>query len=232
MIATMMLENVKLESIVEISYDTPQHFPIIEKLMYRGEDASSHDVTSSVTSSHETVCSINSNPLCVLQMIEDSTIGFICDVDLVRCHLISSERITVDESLKDYETDENKFLYMSWPMHQRFDGIYDGIPKIAIRFESVVGPDIGTLNGHEYNRTKVSIVIECRHNDTRTAAAIQQFLKQHTTNNSKTQFIMFVSVLDPDKFKFCLETKYNETTAIWNGGPNLNEQKALRQSLN
>ena len=204
----------------------------IETILFNSDDSSSNEIRdagSVASTAMGTTVSLTSNPLIGLQMIENKKWGFISHVDLYRCHLISKVECENEEGLRPLDKDENNFLYMSWPMHQRFDGLHNGVPTIAIRFEKIIGPDIGTIDGRSYSRTKVSIVMEFRSGDKETPSDIKEALSHHSYDPATNQFTFHVSVLDPRVFEMCLNRKYLANVSIWGGGPNFNQQKAQRK---
>jgi hypothetical protein len=201
----------------------------IESALYNAEDTSSNEVhaaPSEFSSVCDTTVSLGSNPFVALQMVEARTYGFVSSIDLVRCHLISKVECANNKDFQQLDRDENNCLYMSWPMHQRFDGLYGGVPTIAIRFDKVLGHD------HENNRTKVSIIMEFRKGDKKTPDDIKSALGHHSYDPVANEFTCHVSVTDPEIFKMCLSHKHAANVSIWNGGPNFNQQKAKRKKLN
>eukprot|EP01038_Epipyxis_sp_PR26KG_P014138 gene14138-18970_t len=202
---------------------------IIEDSSYDAEATSSNEIETIYSSSYESVTTLTKNPLARLQMIENPDFKLLSGVDLVRCHLISREECLADERLLPFDKDENNCLYMSWVLHQRFDGLYDGIPKIAIRFGAFVGVENGDICGHAYSRHKVSIVIEFRRNDTQEAQAIKVALGDHSYDTALNEFTLHVLVPDSEIFSMCLTRKYVANIAIWDGGLNFNQQKAYRK---
>lgn len=226
-----LIEKVYIYDIRQVDYGIEPNLLIIEVASYKPEDSSSNNPGAmSVTSTaYETVATLTSKPLCALQMIENSEFGFISHVDLVRCHLISKQKCDANADLNEYNDDENNFLFMSWAMHQRFDGLYSGIPTIAIRYGELLEKHEGSIADHPFSRTKVSVVIEFRKGDKQTAADIKPILKEHLYDSAKNEFTLCVSVVDPDKFKICLDIKYLDNTTVWSGGPNFNDQKAERR---
>ena len=104
---------------------------------------------------------------------------------------------------------------MSWQNHQRFDGLYGGVPTFAIRFGEIIGQDVGTVRGCSYSRTKVSIVMEFRAGDKQTPSDIEEALDHYSYNPETNQFTFHVSVLDSEKFQLCLNHKYHVNVSIW-----------------
>lgn len=204
---------------------------IIEIFLYNAETTSSNEISTIKSSALESVITLTKNPLARLQMIENPDFKLLSGVDLVRCHLISREECSNDdEALQcSLDKDENNCLYMSWPLHQRFDGLYDGIPKMAIRFGEYVGHENGEISGYTYSRHKVSIIIEFRKGDTQQAQEIKIALGNHSYNIERNEFTLHVFVPNQETFAMCLNRKYNNNISIWQGGPNFNQQKVDRK---
>ena len=99
---------------------------------------------------------------------------------------------------------------MSWPMHQRFDGLYGGVPSIAIRFREIISSDQkGNISGYDYLRTQVSVIMEFRQGDHDTPTAIKPFLSEnHSYDSSSNEFKLILYVIDPNKFQMGLNRKY------------------------
>ena len=144
--------------------------------------------------------------------------------------MISKAEYENEEGLRPLDKDENNCLYMSWPMYQRFDGLYYGVPIIAIRFDKIIGQDVGTIEGRSYSRTKVSIVLKLKSGDKQTSSDIKEALSHHHSyDSSNNRFMFHVSVLDPNVFEICLNRKCHANISNWKGGPNFKQQKAQRE---
>lgn len=226
LIKISMATQYDLQDIQSVTFNQKPNLRIIEDLAYVAEDSSSN-LLMSETTSVVSFATLTVTPLVQLQMIENPENVVISNIDLVRCHLISKQKCDSDENLKAYDNDENNCFYMSWIMHQRFDGLYSGVPSIAIRFGEVLGIHVGSIQGFAFQRTKVSIVIEFLPGDDRTPQAILPLLKEHSYDYVRNEITLNVSVVDADKFRICLNIKYTENTAIWNGGPNFNQQSPI-----
>jgi hypothetical protein len=118
---------------------------------------------------------------------------------------------------------------MSWPMRQRFDGLYSGIPTVAIRYGGFISLETLTVAEKSYTRSKVSIILEFRRGDTSTPSAIKVALGDNEYDSVRNEFKLHVFVSDHEIFQLCLTRKYETNIAIWRGGPNFNEQKQERQ---
>ena len=230
--ASLIEKEYDMKTISEKVVFNERELLAIETMLYKSDDTSSDEILdagSVASTAMETTVSLTSNPLIELQMLEKKNWGFISNVDLVRCHLISKAECENEEGLRQFDRDENNCLYMSWPNHQRFDGLYGGVPTFAIRFGEIIEQDVGTVRGCSYSRTKVSIVMEFRAGDKQTPSDIKDALDHYSYNPETNQFTFHVSVLDSEKFQLCLNHKYHANVSIWQGGPNFNQQKAQRK---
>mmetsp|Transcript_14142 Transcript_14142/g.19296 ORF Transcript_14142/g.19296 Transcript_14142/m.19296 type:complete len:178 (-) Transcript_14142:163-696(-) len=90
----------------------------------------------SVTSNNSRTvnATLQKHPMAELLMIEKRSILAILQVSMVRSHIAPKAQYP------QYADDDENIFWMSWPLHERFDGLYDGIPKILIEFEST-SPD-------------------------------------------------------------------------------------------
>ena len=166
-----------------------------------------HEAMSVSNSSVHSTSNLDSNPEIALLMIESPTFGFISQVPLCKCHLAS---VSSYPRLKD---DVNNWLYLSWPMHQRFDEMHNRVPSIAIQYLS--HEDDVTVN-EQFVRSRVNLLIHFRPNDRETPTHILPSMKDGTQyDRTLNRFTSFVYVLDRDAFRNHLTIKYMETLAMW-----------------
>jgi hypothetical protein len=110
----------------------------------------------------------------------------------------------------------NNMLWMSWPTHQRFDGLntvdQHRVPQIAISY--IAASHTAELFEGGFERYKVEIAVECADDDI--FAVMQNRIKPGMkTLEEQKKILTFVHVVDPSDFERCLTNKYNETKIIW-----------------
>jgi serine/threonine protein kinase len=192
-------------------YDTAQYDSPFHSL------GASDYALRSVGGSHEeilSVCTV-SDPHTRLQMIENPDHPFLRGLKMYRCH------IEAQASNKKQKTNKNNILHMSWPMHQRFDGLNSVgdkhmVPSIAFKFIKSEPEIIEVVQGYPWSKHKVTFSIEPYHNDVGLLEAVGATLKQgssYDANNSV--WITFVHVDSDSEFKTFLEIKYRITKQLW-----------------
>jgi hypothetical protein len=111
---------------------------------------------------------------------------------------------------------------MSWPMHQRFDGLNlvgdkHMVPSIAFKFIKSEMERVEVVQGYPSQKFKVTIGIES--NDLSLLSAIGSTLKQGSEfDNVNNLWITFVHVDSDQEFKEFLEIKYCVTKELWSQG--------------
>jgi hypothetical protein len=125
------------------------------------------------------------------------------------CHLIGE---SVDAT---YAGCESNILYMTWSMHQRFNGLNGttkNVPSIAIRFVRAEA-EKGTLPGGLLLQRAI-LTIECLNRDT--FEVISARLKEpFTPSIDALEIETYIFPADLDTFIDCVTCKYAETRAIW-----------------
>jgi len=164
-----------------------------------------------------------------LTMIESTVHEDFYGLKCYKCHLMSQS------DHPEEKDNPNNALWMSWPTHQRFDGLHTinehRVPQFAISY-------VGRSNQMETfefeDRERVEIAIECvddgilgimRH---RVKAGMQ-------VDEVEKKIITYVFVEDAEDFRRCLTHKYNETKFMWTKharGAEVTEEEAhnLRRS--
>lgn len=164
-----------------------------------------------------------------LTMIESTLHEDFFGLKCYKCHLMSQS------DYPEEKDNPNNALWMSWPTHQRFDGLRTinehRVPQFAI---SYVGRS-NVMETFEFKeRERVEVAIECvddgvlgimRH---RMKAGVQ-------VDEVAKKIISYVFVEDAEDFRRCLTYKYNETKFMWTKharGAVVTEQEAhnLRRS--
>lgn len=125
-----------------------------------------------------------------------------------RCHLIGQ---AVD---KTFAENENNVFFMSWPLHQRFDGLNSSplknVPSIAIRFHAP-----GAVESiYNFKRQKAVLIIECVNVDA-FQTVCERLKHPFTPNQAALEIETFVHPEDMAQFIECVTYKYEETKAIW-----------------
>jgi hypothetical protein len=144
-------------------------------------------------------------------MIEDYNLPYIRGLKVYRCHLMSIK------NHPDDEYNENNVLLLSWPLHQRFDGMVTmgrhEVPQIAIGYSKVLAEneDVGKP-GYPLMRSKVEISIESY--DAQLLGDVEATLKPGSRREGAILYT-FVHVQDHVNFSICLMTRYEETLQLW-----------------
>ena len=171
---------------------------------------------NSIAGSHEeilSVCTI-SDPYSRYQMIENPDHPFLRGLKMYRCHLESQA------SNKKQKSNHNNILHMSWPMHQRFDGLNlvgdkHLVPSIAFKFIKSEEDTIEAVQGYPCKKFKVTIGIESN-NDLSLLEAVGSTLKQGSEfDRINNRWITFVHVDNNAEFKSFLEIKYKIAMELW-----------------
>jgi len=225
-----LITDYDMKLIREIVISNVRELLPLESALYDAQDNSSFNeirvAPSEASSSHVTAVSLESNPLIALQMLEAKSFGLLTSIELIRCHLISKAECNNNEDYKDLEQNENNWLYMSWPLRQRFYGLDTGVPTFAIRFDKVLGVD--QVNS---NRTKVSVIMEFQPGDKKTSRELMPALAHQSYDTAANEFTFHFSVTDPVLFEMCLNHKHHTNVSVWNGGSKLNEQNTQRRKI-
>jgi hypothetical protein len=167
-----------------------------------------------------------------LQMIENPNHEDFIGLDCYKCHLMSQAAFAEEKD------NSNNWLWMSWPTHQRFDGLNTigkhRVPQIAIRFVSRAG-SLESFDNGLLEREKVEIAIECPDADVFGVMRHRVKPGNSTVNEVSKTITTWVFVEDAADFQRCLTYKYEETQFCWKKhvrGAELNdaEAHALRRS--
>ncbi len=125
-----------------------------------------------------------------------------------KCHIIGQ---AVD---KTYAESKNNIFFMSWGMHQRFDGL-NSVPKkcpsIAIRYVDV-GKEKVMVGSYE--RQQAILAIECKNKPTYDYV-LNRVKHPYTPNPAGLEITTFVYPEDIQEFIYCIQYKYEETKAVW-----------------
>lgn len=145
-----------------------------------------------------------------LQMVEDPNNDDFIGLDCYKCHLMGQAAFPAEKD------NSNNWLWMSWHLHQRFDGLNTigkhCVPQIAIKFVSCTG-SVETFEGG-LERVKVQVEIECP--DDSIFASVKARIKPGLLSDSKAKTIAtHVFVEDAGDFERCLTYKYEETHFFW-----------------
>ena len=156
-----------------------------------------------------------SDPLNEFLMIEDSNNAYLVGLGLYKCHLMSIK------NYPDEEHNPNNVLRLSWPVHQRFDGLktngVHGVPQIAIKFLGTGGKHkVDVSFGYSEYREEAIIGVEIPNRDL--FHALKSTFKVGTTEFTDGDVTLLrtqVYVYSAEEFKRCLSVKYTETYALW-----------------
>lgn len=176
-------------------------------------------VSSSSVSVYPEISNVE-DPYTVLMMIERSDLREFTASAPYQCHLIGSKD-------KQYATDFNNILHLSWTMHDWLDGLnrkrrragQKKIPSIKV---TAIGRDEAERkklrDGAEVDTTRVYIKISSA--NAVLLKDLEGMLKEGSSRDVDGGWITFVNVLDIDIFKHCLECKALLTQKLWdeNGG--------------
>ena len=158
------------------------------------------------------VCSL-SDPTAHLLMLENPSLPHVTKLELYDCHLMSQAEH------KKEKKNPNNILKLSWPLHQRFDGLHafgqHRVPQIAVAFVEFVGREIINLaGGYEESRDKVKISIESP--DLDILNSVGSTLKSGSVYcQSDNKWYSYVHVMSHEDFERCLTFKFNETKELW-----------------
>lgn len=148
-----------------------------------------------------------------LAMIESTHHEDFYGLKCYKCHLMSQS------DYPEEKDNPNNALWMSWPTHQRFDGLHTinehRVPQFAI---SYVGRS-NELQTFEFTeRERVNIAIECV--DDGILGVMRHRVKAGSEVDEPTKKIFtYVFVEDAEDFRRCLTHKYNETKFMWTKYP-------------
>jgi hypothetical protein len=144
-----------------------------------------------------------------LVMIENPLNDDFVGLDCYKCHLKSQTRFP------ECKDNPNNYLWMSWSMHQRFDGLNTTgthrVPLIAIRFVS------GSGNVEDFQncqRERVTVCVECIDGDNYKIMASKAKAGSRADLNKKT-VTCTLFVQNAREFEEFLMFKYQETKSIW-----------------
>lgn len=175
-------------------------------------DSPDHSLFSPIRSDDSASAYSISYPEQACLTIEDPNMPYIRGLKMYKCHLMSIKNHPEEEH------NDNNFLFLSWPLHQRFDGMVTmgrhEVPQIAIGYERVLAEneDVGKP-GYPVVRTKVEITIESY--DEQILSDVGATLKA-SSRREGTKLYTFVHVADPVGFSICVLTRYHETKELWN----------------
>jgi hypothetical protein len=89
-------------------------------------------------------------------------------------------------------------------------------PEVAVKYENAENPVALNLGGIWETRTKVNVTIEFIDEDV--ARLISQYLKKDGTQavpNDRLKFRSCLYARNAEMMKYFLDSKYNETKALW-----------------
>jgi hypothetical protein len=191
----------------------PQEPPYVRVEDYETNDFDSpdHSLNSPPRSDDAVSTYSTSYPESSILMIEDCSLPYIRGLKVYRCHIMSIK------NHPDEKHNENNVLFLSWPLHLRFDGMVTmgrhEVPQIAIGFSRVLveSEDVGG-EGYPLMRSKVEITIESP--DLQVLSDVERTLKPGSRREG-AKLYTFVHVQDHESFSICLMTRYEETLKLW-----------------
>lgn len=173
------------------------------------------DYRSDVRDDYELVLGDMNDAYHQLQMIENPNHPLLYGKGLYRCHLESQA------ANKTAASDSNNILWMSWGMHQQFDGLnltnkQHLVPSIAIEFVNFEYTEYMELvGGYPIQKDKVTISIDSP--DPKILEGVGLVLKDGSTFQDGKWFT-YVHVDSYKEFERFLTIKYNETKRLWGKG--------------
>lgn len=170
----------------------------------------------SVTSDNSRILNVTLQkyPMSELLMIEKRNFLAIFQVSLVRCHLAPKDQYP------QYAEDDENALWMSLPIHQLFDGLDDGIPKMLIEFESATQEKVNhtTSTGISCFMFKVTLSISFQIGDMELSSSLNELLKEGSTFDKKENICRtYVFVADVEMFRTFLDIKAQLVKDLWSG---------------
>jgi hypothetical protein len=222
-------ENIRIDDLFDEVHLTEQPMGIFMKHYNTNEsdsEAYSIAITRMTHVTNKTLIDLETELLMIENPLHEDFIGLQC----YRCHLMSQA------DFADMKDNANNILWMSWPLHQRFDGLntvdVHRVPQIAISF--VEKSDEPELFNEGLERYKVIVAVECPDDDILTVMR-NRIKPGMTIIEEEKKILTFVYVEDPNEFERCLTYKYSETKIIWSKkeyGTPVTEQEAhiLRRS--
>jgi hypothetical protein len=144
-----------------------------------------------------------------LMMIENSSHEDFYGLKCYKCHLMSQA------DFPEERDNPNNALWMSWPTHQRFDGLHTvnehRVPQFAISF----GGRSGEKQMFDFaERERVDITVECV--DDGILGVLRNRMKSGSVvDETEKRIFTSVFVQDAVDFERCLTYKYNETKFMW-----------------
>jgi hypothetical protein len=197
---------------------------------YNSADESSEEFSIAITRCTHITSKTSIDFETELMMIEDPNHEDFYGLKCYNCHLMSQA------DHPEEKDNPNNSLWMSWPTHQRFDGLHTinehRVPQFAISFVRRSN-EIETF-GHYLEREKVDIAVECA--DDGILGVLRNRIKSGMTVDEENKKIYTnVFVQDAEDFERCLTYKYRETKFMWtkkNHGELVTEEEAhnLRRS--
>lgn len=118
-------------------------------------------------------------------------------------------------SNKKQKKNQNNLLHMSWPMHQRFDGLNlvgdkHMVPSIAFKFMKSELASVEAAPGYPCQKHKVTFCVESYNNDRGLLEAVGSTLKQGSSfDTERSVWVTFVHVDSDKEFKAFREIKFN-----------------------
>lgn len=189
---------------VTTDFDSPNH----------SMNAADYAVNSTAGSTDNlSVCTL-SDPYAKLHMIENPDHPFLRGLKMYRCHLESQA------SNKKQKLNQNNILYMSWPMHQRFDGLNlvgdkHLVPSVAFKFIKAESEIVEVVTGFPCQKHKVTFSIESN-NDLALLNAVGSTLKEGSEFNRESNcWTTFVHVDSYEEFKSFLDINYKIAKKLW-----------------
>lgn len=144
-----------------------------------------------------------------LMMIENSSHEDFYGLKCYKCHLMSQSDFSEEKD------NPNNALWMSWPTHQRFDGLHTvnehRVPQFAISFVK----RSNEIQMFDYvERERVDIAVECV--DDGILGVLRNRMKSGSVvDETEKKIFTYVFVEDAEDFERCLTHKYNETKFMW-----------------
>jgi hypothetical protein len=196
---------------------------------YNSKDESSEECSIAITRCTHITSKTSIDFETELMMIEDPNNEDFYGLKCYNCHLMSQA------DYPEEKDNPNNSLWMSWPTHQRFDGLHTinehRVPQFAISFVCRSN-EIQTFDYIE--REKVDIAVECA--DDGILGVLRNRIKSGMTVDEENKKIYTnVFVENAEDFERCLTHKYRETKFMWtkkNYGELVTEEEAhnLRRS--
>lgn len=215
----MFSVDVSLKDVKTVRVTSPA--PIFAR-EYNTNDEDSDEYSMAITQfTHLSYRLGNVDDVTECMMLESPRLGDFVGLGSIRCHLKSQTKYPATRD------DPDNVLFLSWRLHQRFDGLRvqgpKSIPQFALRFVQATKETRTFSDGVE--RTKVHIDLDFPPSASDSTFSEEVFSAVHPTmkegsvaDRAARKIHTFVWVQKAHNFKKYVGFKYKETCALWNRG--------------